>query len=96
MIRTFRAERHIDSVECVTFQVPQSHSFEGETNGSFEVVEALEESPRYLEGARRLTVLADAAPFGAGAAGAGAGAGAGAAVTMSSAIVCGADKWWMK
>lgn len=54
MIRTFRADRHMDRVECVTVQVPCSHSSGGAVKGWPEVVDALEPPRGYLEGARRL------------------------------------------
>lgn len=51
----------MDRVECVTVQVPWSHSFGGGTKGSLEVVvDALVGSGRYLDGARRLMGFGDA------------------------------------
>lgn len=50
----------MESVECVTAQVRRSHSRGGETKGSPVVVDELEGSARYLDGARRLIVLGGA------------------------------------
>lgn len=53
-MRTLRADRHIDRVECVTHQVPLSQSTVGDTKGDSLVVgEGLDLSGLYLDGARR-------------------------------------------
>jgi hypothetical protein len=72
----------MDKVECVTVQVPWSHSFGGETKGSFEVVDALVGSRRYLDGARRLMEFDDDTSVEAAA-----GAVVVIAVVASSAII---------
>lgn len=50
----------MDRVECVTVQVPWSHSSGGATKGLPEVVDALIPPGGYLEGARRLMGVGDA------------------------------------
>ena len=65
-MRTFRAERHIESVECVTAQVRRSQSRGGGTKGSPFVVDDLEGSATYLDGARMLMVLDGFVAGGAG------------------------------
>lgn len=68
-MRTLRADRHIDSVECVTAHVRQSHSSGGLAKGSPLVVGGgWEGSARYLDGARRLIVLGGCTSAGAGSA----------------------------
>lgn len=77
----------MDKVECVTVQVPHSHSFGGATKGSFDVVDGFEGSERYLEGERRLMVFGDTS---VGAAVAAAGAVSAGAL---SAIVATLNEW---